>query len=221
MCGWLLLRNSKLRPQERTTVLSSTSGETSFRDISEKLRSQWNGEHLATCGRHGARIAHERRHGSEHRVDGSDDHDDEVRMPPNQPGESHDGAHGSDDADSATEKWDQPKKLLVQNNNSLLDDDDERMDSLVHGESDALAAASVSNRTLAQARQEVKDARLARKPVAQEVGGSAYVSHREDVYVVVHILLETAQLRTNKPERGEKAKNTSNGKGGVVFMVKA
>ena len=97
--GWLLLRNSRLGPQERAAILSATSGETSFSNVSEKLRSQWSGADLASCDRHGARKGLGRRHGNAHHDIGSDDDGDDMTNSQDQSGESHDGPFGSDDVD--------------------------------------------------------------------------------------------------------------------------
>ena len=59
---WLLVRLSGLGPQERAATLSATSGETSFSDVSEKLRTRWSDAHLPLYGRHGARKGHAQTH---------------------------------------------------------------------------------------------------------------------------------------------------------------
>ena len=105
--GWLLLRNSRLGPQERAAILSATSGQTSFSNVSEKLRSPWSDADLAMHDRHSARTGHERRHGGAHHVNGGDDDGDDTRKPQDQLGESHDGAYSSDDVNYTAEQWDQ------------------------------------------------------------------------------------------------------------------
>ena len=74
----------------RAAILSVRSGETSFSDVSRKLRSQRSDADLASCDHRIARKGHERRHGNAHLVDGSDD-DEEAAQ--DQHGEFHDGAH--------------------------------------------------------------------------------------------------------------------------------
>ena len=53
MRGWLLLRNLKLGAQGRAAILSATSDETSFRDVSEKLGSLRSDADLALYDRQG------------------------------------------------------------------------------------------------------------------------------------------------------------------------
>ena len=57
--GWLLLRNSRLGPQERAATLSATCGDTSYSKVSEKLRSQWSDADLAQHDRHGKSRSHD------------------------------------------------------------------------------------------------------------------------------------------------------------------
>ena len=110
--GWLLLRNSRLWPQERAAILSATFGDTSFSKVSEKLRSQWSDSDLAVHDRRGKslnhdghRKGHDRRHGNTHPVDLSDETCEETspKQPPNTP----DGAFGNDGVYYTGELWDQ------------------------------------------------------------------------------------------------------------------
>ena len=78
--GWLLLRNSRLGPQERAAILSAAYGDTGFSKVFEKLRSQWSDSDLAVHDRRGKsmnhdghRKGHDRRHGKAHQMDLSDE----------------------------------------------------------------------------------------------------------------------------------------------------
>ena len=125
------LRSSRLEAQEREAILSATGGETTLSDVPEKLRSLRNDADLALYDRHGARKGNERRHGSAHHVNGSDDDGDDMRNSQDPHGEAHDGAHGSDDVGCTAGRWDQPEEPLGQNDDDVFDDDDEEVLALI------------------------------------------------------------------------------------------
>ena len=94
--GWLLLRNSRLGPQEFAAILSATYGDTSFSKASEMLRSQWSNPDLAVHDRRrkslnhdGHSKGHDRKHGNAHLVDLSDEDGEEKS--PEQPPDIPDG----------------------------------------------------------------------------------------------------------------------------------
>ena len=103
-----------------------------------------------------------------------------MRKPQDQPGESRDGAFGSDNDYNTTEQWDQHEELLGPRGDDTIDDDDEEMHSLRQGESDARAAASQSNRALAKRakRSKMLEQQGNRCPRNQRRGPSARDSER-------------------------------------------
>ena len=75
--GWLLLRSSRLGPQERAAILSGTAGDTTFSKVAEKLRSQWSDSDLVHCDKN--RKGFDRRQGAANAAIGGEDEDD-VRI---------------------------------------------------------------------------------------------------------------------------------------------
>ena len=113
--------------------------------------------------------ATERRHGNADHVNGSDDDGDDMKKPQDHTGVYHDGADAVTMPITHMNSGIFMRSILDQTTTRCLTmmtkNDIYIYMFLIQGESDVLAAVSLSNRTLAQARQAVKDARAERKPI--------------------------------------------------------
>lgn len=93
--GWLLLRNSRLGPQERAAILSGTGGDTILSKVAEKLLSQWSDHDLAFYSK--GRKGPDRRAGAAH---GVIEANDDEELPPGDDlwpeNGNADGAYGND-----------------------------------------------------------------------------------------------------------------------------
>ena len=134
--GWLLLRNSRLGPQERAAILSATCGGKSYSNVSVKLTPQWSDAGLAQHDRHGKSRSHDgnrksqdRRLGHAKLVDLRDVDDEgsthELLA------ESTDEAFGGDGVYCTGEPWDQCEESFERDEDDVLFNDDEEFQSLI------------------------------------------------------------------------------------------